>query len=124
MGRFRSESKRAAEDDMEFMRAALEEARAAERAGELPVGAVIVCGEEVIAKAANRTEERGNALSHAEINAITAACGALGKKTLEGCSLYVTLEPCPMCAGAIVMAHPDSLVFGAADVSAGCTGSV
>ena len=124
MGRFRSESKRAAEDDMGFMRAALEEACAAERAGELPVGAVIVCGGEVIAKAANRTEERGNALSHAELNAITAACGALGKKTLEGCSLYVTLEPCPMCAGAIINSRIPTVVFGAKDENTGSCGSV
>lgn len=122
MGRFRSESKRAAEDDMGFMRAALEEARSAERAGELPVGAVVVCGGEVIAKAANRTEERGNALSHAELNAITAACGALGKKTLEGCSLYVTLEPCPMCAGAIYHARLDRVIYGAPDEVYGAMG--
>ena len=122
MERFRSESQRAAGEDEGFMRAALNEAREAERAGELPVGAVIVYGGEIIARAANRTEERGTALSHAEINAITAACGALGRKTLEGCSLYVTLEPCPMCAGAIYHARLDRVVYGAPDEVYGAMG--
>lgn len=88
----------------EFMKAALAEARSAARGGEVPVGAVIVKNGEIIARGRNRREEKQNALSHAEIEAINAACKYLGSWRLDGCEMYVTLEPCPMCAGAIINA--------------------
>ena len=122
MDSFRSESAGSAREDERFMRAALDKACDAEKTGELPVGAVVVLGGEIVAAAANRTEAGGNALSHAEINAIAAACGALGRKTLEGCALYVTLEPCPMCAGAIYHARLDRVVYGTPDAEYGSMG--
>ena len=107
-----------------FMALALEEARAAAQAGEVPVGAVIVREGQVIARGRNRRETDKNALSHAEVVAIHAACQALGGWRLPGCTLYVTLEPCPMCAGAIINARIQQLVYGAPDPKAGCCGSV
>ena len=107
-----------------MMRVALEKAREAAACGEVPVGAVVARGDEVIACAANAREHSLDPTAHAEVLVLREAARKLGRRRLSGCTLYVTLEPCPMCAGAIVMAHPDSLVFGAADVSAGCTGSV
>ena len=108
----------------EFMKAALAEARSAARGGEVPVGAVIVKNGEIIARGRNRREEKQNALSHAEIEAINAACKYLGSWRLDGCEMYVTLEPCPMCAGAIINARISTLVFGAYDLKAGCIDSV
>ena len=107
-----------------MMRLALEKAREAAECGEVPVGAVIARGEEVIACAANAREHSLDPTAHAEVLALREAAHRLGTRRLTGCTLYVTLEPCPMCAGAIVMARPDALIFGAADPAAGCTGSV
>ena len=108
--------------DEEMMRAALSEAAAALRAGEIAVGCVIARGGEIIARAHN---DRGSdPTGHAEILAIRQAARALGDWRLADCTLYVTLEPCPMCAGAIVMARVGRLVFGAHDPQYGCAGSV
>ena len=90
----------------------------------MPVGAVIVCDGKIVGRGRNRRESRKNALCHAEIEAIDKACKKLGGWRLHRCDLYVTLEPCPMCAGAAVMAGLDGVYFGAADVRAGCAGSV
>lgn len=102
-----------------FMRLALAEAEAAEMAGEVPIGAVIVHGERLIASAHNQREQLRDPTAHAEMIAITQAAEALGSWRLEGCTLYVTLEPCPMCAGAIVQARIPTIVYGAADPKAG-----
>ena len=107
-----------------FMAIALEEARAAAQAGDVPVGAVIVRDGQVIARGRNLREVEKNALCHAETVAIPRACQALGGWRLPGCSLYVTLEPCPMCAGAIINARVEQVIFGASDPKAGCCGSV
>ena len=106
------------------MKAALAEARSAARGGEVPVGAVIVKNGEIIARGRNLREEKQNALSHAETEAINAACKALDTWRLDECDLYVTLEPCPMCAGAIINARIRTLVFGAYDYKAGSIDSV
>ncbi|MCR5348614.1 MAG: nucleoside deaminase [Bacilli bacterium] len=102
-----------------FMRAALEEAQVAFSMGEVPVGAVIVCQGEVIAKGHNTREGQNDISGHAEINAIKEAERVLGRWTLEGCTLYVTLEPCLMCAGAIRQSRLSCLVFGARDEEEG-----
>lgn len=103
---------------------ALERAREAEGHGDVPIGAVIARGEEVLAGAGNERELRGDATAHAEILAIRAASEALGGWRLPGTTLYVTLEPCAMCAGAIVLARIPEVVFGAPDPKAGAAGSV
>lgn len=108
----------------EYMRAALEEAGLAKAEGEIPVGAVVVCGGEVVARAHNEREESLDPTAHAEVLALRRAAKRLGRRRLDGCTLYVTLEPCPMCAGAIVMAGVDRVYYGAADARAGCAGSV
>lgn len=105
--------------DETFMRLALEEARKAARLGEVPVGAIVVKNGEVISRGHNTREGENDISGHAEINAIVAAEKAFGKWTLEGCSLYVTLEPCLMCAGAIKQARLSSIVFGAKDEEEG-----
>ena len=110
--------------DVEFMRLALAEAQIAAAAGEVPVGAVIVKDGVVIAKAHNTRESEKNATHHAELLAIDAACKALGGWRLWQCELYVTLEPCPMCTGAIINSRLKRVVFGAKDEKAGCCGSV
>ncbi len=102
-----------------FMKLALVEAEAALAEDEVPVGAVIVHGDRVIASAHNQREQLRDPTAHAEMIAITQAAEALGSWRLEGCTLYVTLEPCPMCAGAILQARVDVLVFGAPDPKAG-----
>ena len=112
------------ETDERFMRQALELAREAAAEGEVPVGAVIVRDGTVIATGRNRREEGRQALAHAEIEAIYGACAALGGWRLSGCTLYVTLEPCPMCAGAIINARIDRVVYGAPDPKAGSCGSL
>ncbi len=110
--------------DERFMRLALSLAREAAAEGEVPVGAVIVKGDTVVGTGRNRRETGRNALAHAEIEAIHHACETLHGWRLFGCDLYVTLEPCPMCAGAIINARLDTVVFGAADPKAGSCGSV
>jgi len=106
------------------MEEALALARAAADAGEVPVGAVVVREGEVIGRGRNRTEATGQAVAHAELEALRKASGVVGNWRLTGCTLYVTLEPCPMCAFAAVLARVDGLVFGAADPKAGGCGSV
>jgi tRNA(adenine34) deaminase len=106
------------------MAAALNEARLAAVAGEVPVGAIIVRDGAVIARAGNRTIRDRDATAHAESLAIRAASAVVGGWRLDGCTLYVTLEPCAMCAGAIVLARIDRVVFGAWDEKAGMAGSV
>lgn len=108
----------------DFMKLALLEAKKAAEKGEIPVGAVIVKNNEVIALAHNLREEKQNALSHAEIEAINIACQKLGSWRLEDCELYVTLEPCPMCTGAIINARIKTVIFGAYDSKMGCMDSV
>lgn len=97
------------------MKMALQEAQAAFDAGEIPVGAVVVCQDRVIARAHNLTERLGDVTAHAEMQAITSAAASLGGKYLTDCTLYVTLEPCVMCAGAIGWSQVGRLVFGAVD---------
>lgn len=104
---------------LSFMEIALGEARAAAQRGEVPVGAVIVRNGNMIAQAGNRTREMNDPTAHAEVLAIRAACQVLETERLTGCDLYVTLEPCAMCAGAISFARLGRLYFGAADVKGG-----
>ncbi len=108
--------------DEYFMQMALREARKAMRATEVPIGAVIVKGMEVIAKGWNQVETLKDATAHAEMIALTSAQEAYGDWRLEGCTLYVTKEPCPMCAGAIVHCRPDRVVFGCGDPKGGAAG--
>ncbi len=110
--------------DEQFMALALDEARLAAAEGEVPVGAVIVHRGEVIARAHNRREQDKNALAHAELSAIDSACRRLGGWRLIDCTLYVTLEPCPMCAGAIVNAQLPRVVVGATDEKMGALGGL
>ena len=111
-------------DDFEFMGEALELARQSAAEGEVPVGCVIVRRGEIVGRGRNRREQIRNALSHAEIEAINDACRNLGGWRLWECTLYVTLEPCPMCAGAIVNARIPRVVYGASDTKCGACGSV
>lgn len=106
------------------MREALAQAYEALDQGEVPVGAVIVCDGEIIARAHNEREQRCDPTAHAEVLALRRAARKLGRRRLHGCTMYVTLEPCPMCAGAIVMSEPDRVIFGAYDGAGGCAGSV
>ncbi len=110
--------------DERFMRLALELADEAAAEGEVPVGAVVVYRGEVIGRGRNRRETRKNALAHAELEAIDEACRTRGGWRLFDCELYVTLEPCPMCTGAIINARLDRVFFGAFDPKAGSCGSV
>lgn len=112
------------ERDVYWMQKALQQARKAAALGEIPVGAVIVRGNELIACAHNRRELDQDALAHAEMLCIREACRKLGSWRLGGCELYVTLEPCPMCSGAIINSRLDRVVYGAKDDKAGCAGSV
>lgn len=107
-----------------YMRQALELARGCADSGDVPVGCVIVRDGAVVGTGRNRREERGDALAHAECEAIRAACETLGGWNLHRCDLYVTLEPCPMCAGAIVNSRIRAVYYGARDEKAGCCGSV
>jgi len=110
--------------DNSFMLHALKEARKAYEKGEAPIGAVIVKDGKIIARAHNLRESKQNSTYHAEILAIDKACKKLGSWRLVDCDLYVTLEPCPMCAGAIIQSRIKRLFFGAADPKAGAAGSV
>ena len=110
--------------DEYFMRVALDEAEKAAEIGEVPVGAVVVCDGKIIAKAHNTRETDKNALCHAEVKAIDLACKRLGGWRLFMCELYVTLEPCPMCAGACVNSRIVRVIYGAKDLRAGAFGSV
>ena len=110
--------------DAAWMRRAIELARACAAHGDVPIGAVVVRDDAEIATAGNERELRGDPTAHAEILALRAASEALSTWRLDGCTLYVTLEPCAMCAGAIVLARLDRVVFGAADPKAGFTGSL
>lgn len=107
------------QDDERMMRKALDEARMAAERGEVPIGAVITCRGRVIARAHNLTEMLHDVTAHAEMQAITAAANELGGKYLTGCTLYVTVEPCPMCAGAIGWAQIPRIVYGTPDPKRG-----
>ena len=107
-----------------FMQRAIELAKEAAELGEVPIGAVVVKNDEIIAEAYNLRETKKLATAHAEIDAIEAACKKLGGWRLFGCTLYVTLEPCAMCAGAIVNARIDRVVYGASDIRFGACGSL
>ena len=111
-------------DERDYMARALELAAQAVESGDVPVGCVIVKDGEIIGEGRNRREERGDATAHAELEAIRAACARLGSWRLEGCELYVTLEPCPMCAGGIINARLDRVRYGTRDEKAGACGSV
>ncbi|MBR6538474.1 MAG: nucleoside deaminase, partial [Bacteroides sp.] len=106
-------------DDQYFMKQALLEAEKAFEGGEVPVGAVVVCKDRIIARAHNLTETLTDVTAHAEMQAITAAASAIGGKYLSDCTLYVTVEPCVMCAGAIAWSQMGTLVFGAEDEKRG-----
>ncbi len=105
--------------DEKFMRMALAEAHEAGAAGEIPIGAVVVCQDKIIARAHNLTETLHDVTAHAEMQAITAAADSLGGKYLKGCTLYVTVEPCVMCAGALGWSQIERVVYGAADEKRG-----
>jgi tRNA(adenine34) deaminase len=111
-------------DDLQFLLAAIAQAEAAERDGEVPVGAVVVRSGEIIARGSNRVVRDSDPTAHAEIVAMRAAGAVLGNYRLEGCTLYTTLEPCAMCAGAVLHARIARLVYAANDPKAGACGSV
>lgn len=111
-------------DRYDFMREALKLAKEASESGEVPVGCVIVKDGEIIARANNRTERELSSTKHAEVLAVEQAGKKLGSSNLSGCELYVTLEPCPMCAGAIINSKISKVVFGAFDLSYGACGTV
>jgi tRNA(adenine34) deaminase len=106
-------------DDAYFMKQALSEAEKAFDEGEVPIGAVVVCDRRIIARAHNLTEMLNDVTAHAEMQAITAAASVLGGKYLKDCTLYVTVEPCPMCAGALAWAQISRIVYGAVDEKRG-----
>lgn len=105
--------------DEYFMKVALREAREAMANDEVPVGAVVVCNNKIIARAHNLTERLNDPTAHAEMQVITAACSYIGGKYLNDCSIYITLEPCTMCAGALYLSQPDRIVYGASDEKRG-----
>jgi len=111
-------------EDERFMRAAIEAARIAEDNGDVPIGAVIVCENRIIGKAYNQREQLNDPTAHAEIIALTQAAAARQSWRLNGCTMYVTLEPCPMCAGALVLSRMDRLVYGCGDPKSGACGSL
>ncbi len=110
--------------DEQYMAAAINEARKAEKYGEIPIGCIIVCDDEIVGRGHNLRERIPDATAHAEIIAIRDACQQLGRWRLNGCTLYVTVEPCPMCAGAIVHSRIDRLVYGADDNKTGAVYSI
>jgi tRNA(adenine34) deaminase len=124
VGRERSRSPVKTPDHDDYMRLALKEAEVARHEGEVPVGAVIIHEGRVIGKAHNQRERLRDPTAHAEMIAITQAAASLDRWRLTGATLYVTLEPCPMCAGALVLARIDRLVYGAADPKNGACGSL
>lgn len=107
--------------DEKFMRMAIEEARKALNEEEVPIGAVVACGDRVVGRGHNLVETLCDATAHAEMQSITAAASTLGGKYLTGCTLYVTVEPCVMCAGALAWSQVDRVVYGAADPKRGYT---
>jgi len=107
-----------------WMKQALREATRGRDMGEVPVGAVVVRGETIVGRGHNMVETLKDPTAHAEMIAITAACETLGTKVLDECTVYVTLEPCPMCSGALIMARVERLVFGAFDEKAGCASTL
>jgi len=111
-------------DSYHYLRQALKLARKAALNNEVPVGAVVVCGEKIVGRGWNQVETKKDASRHAEIIALRQAAKILGRWRLTGCTLYVTLEPCAMCAGAMVLARIDRLVYAASDPKAGACGSV
>ena len=111
-------------DHQDYMRRALELAQQAREQGDVPVGCVIVRDGEIIGEGRNRREEHGDATAHAEMEAIRDACQRTGSWRLHGCTMYVTLEPCPMCAGGIINARVDEVRYGAREEKMGCCGSV
>lgn len=112
------------EKDLKYMQLAIKEAKKAEALGEVPIGAIIVHEDEIIASAYNLRETTQNATTHAELSAIQEACQQLGSWRLEDTTLYVTLEPCPMCAGAILQSRIPRVVYGARDPKGGCVHSL
>ncbi|MBR3159059.1 MAG: tRNA adenosine(34) deaminase TadA [Atopobiaceae bacterium] len=120
----RSKEKTMTADDERFMRLALDEARAAASEGEVPCGAVVVCDGEVVARAHNRRETDADPSAHAEFSALVEASRTLGRWRLTGCTVYVTLEPCLMCAGLMVNARIDRCVYGASDPKGGALGTL
>ena len=115
------EQKNIAEQDKKFMSMAITEARRALQMQEVPIGAVIVCGDRVVGRGHNLVETLSDATAHAEMQSITAAASMLGGKYLKGCTLYVTVEPCVMCAGALAWSQFDRVVYGADDPKRGYT---
>ena len=111
-------------NDEKYMKAALKQAKKAYELGEVPIGCVIVYEDQVIARGYNRRNTDKTTLAHAEMTAIKKACRKLGDWRLEECTMYITLEPCPMCAGAIVQARIPRVVVGSMNPKAGCAGSV
>ena len=111
-------------DQERFMKEAIRQAKKARALEEVPIGCVIVCNGQIIARGYNRRNTDKNTLSHAELNAIKKASKKLGDWRLEGCTMYVTLEPCQMCAGALVQSRIDRVVIGSMNPKAGCAGSV
>jgi tRNA(adenine34) deaminase len=112
------------EQDQRYMQVAIDQAEIARQNGDVPVGAVIVRQGRLIAKAYNQRQQLNDPTAHAEIIALTQAAEAVGSWRLEGCTIYVTLEPCTMCAGALVLARIDRLVYGCEDPKAGACGSL
>lgn len=110
--------------DEKYMKEAIRQAKKAKALDEVPIGCVIVYEDKIIARGYNRRNTDKNTLSHAELNAIRKACKKLGDWRLEGCTMYITLEPCQMCAGAIVQARVSRVVIGSMNPKAGCAGSV
>jgi tRNA(adenine34) deaminase len=111
-------------EEERFMKEAIRQAKKARALMEVPIGCVIVCDGKIIARGYNRRNTDKNTLSHAELNAIRKASRILGDWRLEGCTMYVTLEPCQMCAGALVQSRIDEVVIGSMNPKAGCAGSV
>ena len=110
--------------DSRYMKEAIKQAKKAVAAGEVPIGCVIVLDGKIIARGYNRRNTEGSTLAHAELIAIRKACKKLGDWRLEDCTMYVTLEPCPMCAGAVIQARIPRIVIGAPNPKAGCAGSI